>query len=98
MSFDTKQAKDIGTKQGVVWDKSKFHPEDLVKGMEVETEHKDVTGGDPTKTAMIALAHLKERPDYYEKLEKMENSPITNRGRSETDSPVVGQEKKVGEH
>ena len=41
-------------------------------GMKVEMEHKDVTKGDPVTTAKIALAHLKEKPDYYTKLKKVE--------------------------
>lgn len=44
----------------------------LIKGMTVELEHKDLTGGNPLKTAKIALAHIKEDPEYYTKLAKME--------------------------
>jgi hypothetical protein len=50
----------------------------LAKGMNVELEHGtrfpdlDVTGDDPVITAKIALAHLREFADYYERLEKME--------------------------
>jgi hypothetical protein len=42
------------------------------KGMEVEKEHKDLIGSDKKKRAMIVNAHLKERPDYYTILAKME--------------------------
>lgn len=42
-------------------------------GMQVELEHKDVTGGDPKLTAMIARAHLKEDPKYYTHLKEMED-------------------------
>lgn len=45
---------------------------DFRQGMDVELEHQDVTGGDPVLTGMIALAHLKEDPRYYEKLARME--------------------------
>lgn len=48
----------------------KFDVEQVKRGMEVEAEHKDVTQGDPILTARIVLAHLKERPDYYELLDK----------------------------
>ena len=47
-------------------------------GMEVELEHglhdpeTNVTGDDPVTTGKIALAHLKEFPDYYTRLKKME--------------------------
>ena len=50
------------------------------KGMQVELEHgpisakTDVTHGNLKATAKIALAHLKEGPDYYEKLAKMEKT------------------------
>ena len=46
--------------------------------MDVEFEHgardpqTDVTGDDPIATGKIALAHMKEFPDYYERLERME--------------------------
>jgi len=47
---------------------------DQVKmGMEVEKEHDDLTDGDPKKIRMIVDAHLKECPDYYTKLAKMED-------------------------
>lgn len=52
--------------------------EDVRDGMNVELEHGtrfpdlDVTGDDPVITAKIALAHLREFPDYYERLESME--------------------------
>ncbi|MCW4027234.1 MAG: hypothetical protein NWE76_07110, partial [Candidatus Bathyarchaeota archaeon] len=32
----------------------------------------DVTHGDPILTGKIALAHLKELPDYYTRLAQME--------------------------
>ena len=32
----------------------------------------DVTDDDPLVTAKIAWAHLKEFPDYYDRLERME--------------------------
>ena len=47
-------------------------------GMNVELEHGtrfpdlDVSGDDPVVTLKIALAHLREFPDYYERLEVME--------------------------
>jgi hypothetical protein len=42
------------------------------KGIKVEREHNKVLNGDPLKTAMTALDHLKESPNYYSELEKME--------------------------
>jgi hypothetical protein len=46
--------------------------------MDVEFEHgshdpqTDVTHDDPIITGKIALAHMKEFPDYYVRLERME--------------------------
>ena len=46
--------------------------------MDVELEHgardpdTDVTGDDPLLTGKIALAHLRELPDYYTRLARME--------------------------
>jgi hypothetical protein len=42
----------------------------LLEGMNVELEHCDFSQGDPIISARIALAHLREDPDYYEKLKK----------------------------
>lgn len=52
--------------------KSTFPINSLKQGMEIEMEHRDITGGDLTQTAKIALAHLKENPKYYSYLLKME--------------------------
>jgi hypothetical protein len=52
--------------------------EALRRGMEVELEHgsrdpvTNVTDDDPIMTGKIALAHLRELPDYYDRLEEME--------------------------
>ena len=52
--------------------------DEVAAGMNVELEHGkqfpdlDVTGDDPVVTVKIALAHLREFPDYYERLEVME--------------------------
>lgn len=51
---------------------------DVRDGMNVELEHGtrfpdlDVSGDDPVVTVKIALAHLREFPDYYQRLEVME--------------------------
>ena len=54
-------------------DFSKFHFEDFKRGINVELEHgleninTNVTNNDLIKTAKIALAHLNEYPNYYNK-------------------------------
>jgi hypothetical protein len=45
---------------------------EFTMGMNVELEHTDITQEDPKETARIALAHLKEIPDYYSRLKVME--------------------------
>ncbi len=53
--------------------------DELVKGMFAELEHgshnqnTNVTDDDPIQTFKIALAHLDELPDYYTRLEKLED-------------------------
>ena len=70
------QARQVGDEIGVDWDR--FDLEQFRSGMDVEYEHgshdpqTDVTGDDPIITGKIALAHMKEFPDYYERLERME--------------------------
>jgi hypothetical protein len=75
-NFSTGEAKQIGEKLGITWDK--FDVEQFRKGLDVELEHglrnlaTNVTNDDPVKTGKIALAHLLELPDYYDRLAKME--------------------------
>ena len=74
--FSSKEAKTIGDMLGVNW--SKFDVEQFRKGMNVELEHgshdpkTNVTNDDPVTTGKIALAHLNEFPDYYTRLDKLE--------------------------
>jgi len=69
-------AKRVGDAIGVDW--KRFDLEQFRAGMDVEYEHggrdpqTDVTHDDPILTGKIALAHMKEFPDYYERLERME--------------------------
>ena len=72
----TEEAKRVGDAIGVDW--TRFDVDQFQAGMDVEFEHgshdpqTDVTGDDPIVTGKIALAHMKEFPDYYERLERME--------------------------
>ena len=75
-TFTEQEAKVIGEKLGIKWDK--FDVEQFRDGMNVELEHgtrdllTNVTDNEPLVTGKIALAHLNEFPDYYTRLEKME--------------------------
>ena len=72
----SEEARLVGVEIGVDW--TRFDLEQFRLGMDVEFEHgshdpqTDVTGDDPIATGKIALAHMKEFPDYYERLERME--------------------------
>jgi len=74
--FSEDKAKEIGDKLGIDW--SKWDVEQFRRGMDVELEHgtedmhTNVTNDDPVVTGKIALAHLNEFPDYYTRLDKME--------------------------
>lgn len=63
-------AEEVGKKLGI--DFTKVSVEEFMKGLEIEQEHADVTGGDPEITGQIAAAHLREIPDYYRRLVQME--------------------------
>ncbi|MCJ7471971.1 MAG: hypothetical protein MUP02_04090 [Actinobacteria bacterium] len=74
--FSADEAKGIGEELGIDW--SKFDIEQFRKGMDVELEHgrvdthTNVSDDDPLITGKIALAHLNEFPDYYDRLHEME--------------------------
>jgi hypothetical protein len=74
--ISTEKARSIGTQLGLDW--ARIDLEQFRRGLEVEFEHgthdpeTDVTGDDPALTGKIAWAHLKEFPDYYTRLDKLE--------------------------
>jgi hypothetical protein len=78
MTFTTEDALRVSEKLGIDWDDSPFDIEQFRRGMDVELEHgthdpdTNVTDDDPVTTGKIALAHLRELPDYYTRLDRME--------------------------
>ncbi len=70
------EAKQIGATLGINW--AKIDPGQFQRGLEVEFEHgahdpeTNVTNDDVMLTAKIAWAHLKEFPDYYTRLDRLE--------------------------
>jgi hypothetical protein len=76
-AFTAKQAEEIGRKLGIIWDK--YDVEQFRMGMDIKLEHgtvdpnTNVTNDDPLTTGKIAFAHLNEFPDYYTRLDKMED-------------------------
>jgi Protein of unknown function (DUF5661) len=85
-SFKADEAREIGERIGIDWTSAPFDVEQFRAGMDVELEHglhdpeTNVTGDDETITAKIALAHLKEFPDYYTRLERMEEEAKRDHG------------------
>ena len=79
----SEEAKRVGDAIGVDWGRCDL--EQFRFGMDVEYEHgshdpqTDVTHDDPILTGKIALAHMKEFPDYYERLERMEADAARDR-------------------
>ena len=74
--FSSDEAKRIGDSLSVDW--GQVDLEQFCMGLLVELEHgtgdpeTNVTDDDLSLTAKIALAHLKEFPDYYARLAEME--------------------------
>ena len=70
------EALQVGAALGVDW--TKVDREQFRRGLEVELEHggrdpeTNVTNDDLLLTGKIAWAHLKEFPDYYTRLDKLE--------------------------
>ena len=77
-NFTADEARQFGSEIGIDWDVAPFDVEQFRMGMDVELEHglhdpaTNVTNDDATTTGKIALAHLNEFPDYYTRLEQME--------------------------
>ena len=74
--ISTEEAKHVGTSLGLDW--KRIDLEQFRRGIEVELEHgardpeTNVTNDDLRLTGKIAWAHLKEFPDYYTRLDKLE--------------------------
>jgi len=78
--LNSKNAKVIGDDLGINWNEVKL--EEFTKGVSVELEHGEkypatnVTNNDKKLTGKIAWAHLKEFPDYYTRLKKLEKKAV----------------------
>jgi hypothetical protein len=74
--FTKEEARALGEKVGI--DFSQYDLDEFSMGLKVELEHgsadpeTNITNDDEVMTAKIAWAHLKEIPDYYTRLIKME--------------------------
>lgn len=69
--YNVEDALYIASILGITFDR--FSLEDFIEGLNIELEHgiinpkTNVTNNDLIKTAKIALAHLNEFPNYYNK-------------------------------
>ena len=76
--FTPEEARAIGERIGIDWGAGDTDLEQFRMGLAVELEHgsqnsaTDVTHDDEMVTGKIALAHLREIPDYYTRLATME--------------------------
>ena len=74
--FTSEEARRIGEALGIDWNEVPL--EEFRVGLGVELEHgvrdpeTNVTDDDEVMTGKITLAHLREFPDYYTRLEAME--------------------------
>ena len=74
--LNSKDSKKIGDNLDINWDEVDLN--EFTKGVNIEFEHgtkypeTNVTKNDKKLTGKIAWAHLKEFPDYYTRLEKLE--------------------------
>jgi hypothetical protein len=74
----SRDAKEIGDDLGINWDEVKL--DEFTSGVNVEFEHgtkypeTNVTKNNKKMTGKIAWAHLKEFPDYYTRLKKLEKA------------------------
>jgi hypothetical protein len=74
--ISVEEARNVGSTLGIDW--SKVDLQQVRRGLEVELEHgardpeTNVTNDDLSLTGKIAWAHLKEFPDYYTRLDKLE--------------------------
>jgi len=75
--FTQQDAERIGDALGINW--AEVRIDEFRTGLGVELEHgardpvTNVTNDDEILTGKIALAHLKEYPDYYTRLTQLEN-------------------------
>jgi hypothetical protein len=85
-SFTVDEARAIGEQIGIDWTSAPFDVEQFRMGLDVELEHglhdpsTNVTGDDEVTTGKIALAHLNEFPDYYTRLDRMEEEAKREHG------------------
>lgn len=71
--LDSREAKILAKRLNIDFSKEKFSFSEWLDGINHELEHKDTVNDSPGTVANIALDHLREDPEYYTKLSKIEN-------------------------
>lgn len=71
MRITKAQARNIGNRLKVDWKKIDLNQ--LRIGIGIESEHANVVGRSMEAWAKVALAHLKEKKDYYTRLRIVES-------------------------
>lgn len=70
MKITQKHARVLGKKNKINYKLTPFR--EWWIGLNIETEHSNITNGSISILAKIVMAHLEESPRYYYFLEKME--------------------------
>lgn len=99
--FSKDDAKKLGDKLNVNWNKVDLSQ--FTVGLGVESEHDDGSELDVVDSdldlAKIVLAHLKELPDYYTKLKKVEEdvpvNSLSGGGIAGLKEPIVRKKPKL---
>jgi hypothetical protein len=81
-------ARRVGDDWAVNWDVVPV--ETFQAALVTELEHADVTHGDLMTTGRIALAHLREDPDYYTRLARIEAEAEAYWSTHDKPSPTLG--------
>ena len=71
--FNKEEAQLLVERMGIDLEEMGVTLGEFLKGLNVELEHEFLTHRDPSDTALIAIDHLHEDPEYYTKLHKMES-------------------------
>ncbi len=93
--FQENEAFTVAQALGIDFAEEPFTLEDFRAGLDVELEHgsrdpqTDVTHDDPVLTGKIVLAHLREIPDYYTHLLRMEAEAEDTHERAREQAPEL---------
>ena len=93
--FQENEAFTVAQALGIDFAEEPFTLEEFRTGLDVELEHglrdpeTDVTHDDPVLTGKIVLAHLREMPDYYSHLLRMEREVEAEHERARRTAPEV---------